>query len=202
MAQTRFNGIVTITNDEVYDLATHQARMADSTNVIKGVNSVTERNALAAAAPGGVLPVPTTVRRMDRAGKPLETWDGSVWLTGAKVALPLFTTNYQADPPRADGIAQQDPSYELVDGRVYLSGVASNKVTITFTGGGEYILGYLPVGYRPAKAEYFSIEVAFTTCRVWVRPDGEIRFMFGSTITNLAAPLAKFSLSGMSFDAA
>lgn len=79
MSQTRFNKIVTITNDEVYDLASHMARMADSANVIIKVASAAERDALAALAPGGVLPTSTTVMRTDLTGHPLEKWDGTKW---------------------------------------------------------------------------------------------------------------------------
>jgi len=79
MSQTRPNKIVTITNDEVYDLATHQARMADSTNVIVPVNTLSERDGLAAQYPGGVLPNPYYVARKDLPGQPIETWDGDAW---------------------------------------------------------------------------------------------------------------------------
>lgn len=78
MAQTRYNKIVTITNDEVYDLATHMARLADSAGVIIKVSSAAERDGLAALA-GGTLPIPTTVMRTDLTGSPLEKWDGTKW---------------------------------------------------------------------------------------------------------------------------
>lgn len=79
MSQTRQNKIVTITNDEVYDLALHQARLADSANVVIRVSSAAERDALTKAA--GL-----TVARLDIPGQPIEIWDGTAWVRqGAKV---------------------------------------------------------------------------------------------------------------------
>lgn len=79
MAQTRPNKMVTITNDEVYDLATHLARLADSAGVVVGVSGASERDGLAALWPGGVLPIPFYVSRKDVPGAPLEIWDGTNW---------------------------------------------------------------------------------------------------------------------------
>ena len=80
MSQTRYNKVVTITNDETYDLAGHMARMADSINPVIRVANQAEREGLAALAPGGVLPIPTTVARADLLGA-LEVWDGTRWVT-------------------------------------------------------------------------------------------------------------------------
>jgi len=80
MSQTRYNRVVTITNDETYDLAGHMARMADSINPVIRVANQAERDGLAALAPGGVLPIPTTVARADLLGA-LEVWDGTRWVT-------------------------------------------------------------------------------------------------------------------------
>lgn len=73
MSSTRQNKAVTITNDEVYDLATHQARLADSLNVVIPVANVTERDSLAKF--DGMV-----VCRRDLPGRPLEQWDGAGWL--------------------------------------------------------------------------------------------------------------------------
>lgn len=78
MAQTRPTKIVTITNDEIYDLATHLARMADSVRAVIHVTNQAERDGLAAAF-GGTLPIPTHVWRMDQDF--LETWNGARWVT-------------------------------------------------------------------------------------------------------------------------
>lgn len=162
------------------------------------VRTVAERDALLKFEGAQAL-------RLDAPGRTVDVVVGGVWSSGgeAKQPIRLVASNYQADPPRdGDALPQEPPSVYRSGRRVHLSGVASNKITISFAGGTEYILGYLDEGYRPAKVEYFVIEVAFVLCRVWVRPDGEIRFMFGSAISNLPAPIGRFTLSGISFDAA
>lgn len=72
MAQTRQNKVVTITNDEQFDLATHLARLADSIDVAIRVSSTAERDALTKY-------LGMSVKRMDLAGMPIETWDGTLW---------------------------------------------------------------------------------------------------------------------------
>lgn len=72
MSQTRPNKMVTITNDEIYDLATHQARLADSANVLVKVNSQAERDALP-VTPGWA------VVRLDLPAAPVQTWNGTKW---------------------------------------------------------------------------------------------------------------------------
>ncbi|MDQ0756064.1 hypothetical protein [Arthrobacter sp. B3I4] len=76
MSQTRPNKIITITNDEVYDLATHQARMADSTNVTVKVGSTAERDAL----PPALLTPGTKVIVTDDTTMPEQKWNGSKWV--------------------------------------------------------------------------------------------------------------------------
>ena len=118
-------------------------------------------------------------------------------------SVPLALTYlYSADPPRADRLAQEAPSAYREGRRVHLSGVASNKVNVEFTGGVEYSLALIPADFRPAKVEYFTIEAAFTMCRVWVRPDGHVYFMFPVKVGPLAPRNWRFSLSGISYAAA
>lgn len=84
MSQTRPNKIVTITNDEVYDLATHQARMADSANVVVRVSSQSERDALPAVDGWCVV-------RLDLPGRPIERYDGAGWKTFLHVEYTYST---------------------------------------------------------------------------------------------------------------
>lgn len=119
------------------------------------------------------------------------------------VKVPLALTYlYTPDPPRADRLTQEAPSAYREGRRVHLSGVASNSATVEFTGGIEYSLALIPAGLRPAKVEYFTIEAAFTICRVWVRPDGHVYFMFPVKVGPLAPRNWRFSLSGISFTVA
>jgi hypothetical protein len=76
MSQVRPTKIVTITNDEIYDLATHQARLADSARVIIPVATTTERDVTLLAAFGGTYPVPTFV---SVANGPAQIWNGTRW---------------------------------------------------------------------------------------------------------------------------
>lgn len=73
MAQTRPNKIVTITNDEAYDLATHLARMADSANVIVNVYSQAEADAITPKYAG------LAVRRLDLGVDAIDVWTGTAW---------------------------------------------------------------------------------------------------------------------------
>lgn len=76
MSQTQPNGVITITNDEVYDLSTHQARLAKSIKSVHSVTDVTARDGLAALY-GGTLPNPTLAYRADL--DCYESWNGTVW---------------------------------------------------------------------------------------------------------------------------
>jgi plastocyanin len=84
MAQTLYNGIVTPTNSDAYNLTADLVTMGQSGITPIPVASVSARNALAAAAPGGTLPVGTMVIRKDQSMF-LETWDGSTWKAGGHV---------------------------------------------------------------------------------------------------------------------
>lgn len=141
--------------------------------------------------------------RLDLPGRPVDVHNGTKWIPGGtpKQTITLQSL-YTTDPPRGDGLAQEPPSCYRAGRRVHLSGVASNTEAILFVGGAEYTLGNLPAGFLPAFPEYFALEVAFTPCRLWVRPDGQIRFMLPNTVGQLSGRVAKFALSGISFDAA
>ena len=141
--------------------------------------------------------------RLDSPGRSIDTVVNGAWVPGGSAKQPITLTSlYTPDPPREDKLAQEPPSYYRAGRRVHLSGVASNTDTIAFSGGTVYGLGSLPPLFRPAYPEYFSLEVAFIPCRLWVRPDGQIYFMFPNAISTLGPRVGKFSLSGISFDAA
>lgn len=77
MPTTRWNKTKTPVNSDAYQLTGDLATMADSTTLTIPVQSQSERDGLAAIAPGGVLPIPTTVWRADLGCT--EVWDGSAW---------------------------------------------------------------------------------------------------------------------------
>jgi hypothetical protein len=70
--QTLDNGVEVFTNGDDYNLADDAAHAFDTTNVVTRVASEVARDAL-------TLYEGRTVRRMDLAGIPLQTWDGAEW---------------------------------------------------------------------------------------------------------------------------
>lgn len=150
--------------------------------------------------PGAAVKLGGVVLRFERQANGVWGWNDRPGQT-AKQAITL-TGLYSPDPPREDKLPQEAPSAYKDGDRVHLSGVASNAVEVLFAGGTEYGLGSVPPGMSPAKVEYFTLESGFTMCRVWVRPDGEIRFMFALKFGPLPARQWKFSLSAISYQAA
>lgn len=151
-------------------------------------------------APGATVYLGTDTWRFRPTGNGVWDWTDRAGET-TKVPLAL-TYLYTPDPPRADRLTQEAPSAYREGRRVHLSGVASNSATVEFTGGIEYSLALIPAGLRPAKVEYFTIEAAFTICRVWVRPDGHVYFMFPVRVGPLTPRNWRFSLSGISYASA
>lgn len=80
MSTSTWNGVTVPTAGDPWQLITDLKNAFDSADMVIPVSSQTVRDGLAALAPGGVLPVPTTVMRTDLAGYPLEVWNGSSWL--------------------------------------------------------------------------------------------------------------------------
>jgi hypothetical protein len=90
MSQTQPNGVITITNDEVYDLSLHQARLAKSIKSVHSCANQTARDGLAALY-GGTLPIPTLVYRVDLDS--YQSWNGTNW--GGPVQYdPIDVTGY------------------------------------------------------------------------------------------------------------
>lgn len=83
-AQTANKATVPVGTDG-WNLTAHLKQAVETTRSIIPVADATERAGLAARFPGGVLPVPTVVWRLDKLR--YETWTGTVWRAG-------FGTNY------------------------------------------------------------------------------------------------------------
>lgn len=87
---TRWNKTKTPAGVDPWNLTPDIGAALDSANVVIPVASATERDGLAATAPGGVLPVPTVVWRTDK--NRLETWNGTVWRAGfGTTYTPIWT---------------------------------------------------------------------------------------------------------------
>lgn len=80
--------MVTITNDEVYDLATHLARMADSSNVAIPVASQAERDTL-------TLKEGLTVIRLDLGGL-IEVYASAAWKGAGSTAITALGSGWSA----------------------------------------------------------------------------------------------------------
>jgi hypothetical protein len=79
MPVTRWNKTRARQNSDAYNDAADCQAEQDSLLVTIPVVSQAERDALAAAAPGGVLPTGAVVRRTDQLGDCIDYWDGAAW---------------------------------------------------------------------------------------------------------------------------
>lgn len=141
MSSTRQNGIITITNDENYDLAGHMARMADSTNVPTIVANQAARDALTAYL--GMI-----VCRLDL-GWVLEIWNGTIWIsngmTNYTAALQGSTTN----PSLGSGTITATAS---VSGKILTGQFAAAFGTGATSGSGSFNVT-LPTAYTYAVVD-------------------------------------------------
>jgi hypothetical protein len=88
-AQT-WNDITTAIGSDGWNVVAHMKGLADTADVVVSVASQAERDGLAALAPGGVLPIPTTVYRTDLGRT--ETWDGVEWAGNVRHAEINYAT--------------------------------------------------------------------------------------------------------------
>ena len=80
MTTTGWNGPTLPTSGDGWNLINHIQTALNTANLNITVSSQVQRDGLAALAPGGVLPVGTTVIRSDLTGLPEEVWTGSSWV--------------------------------------------------------------------------------------------------------------------------
>lgn len=145
MSQTRPTKIVTITNDEIYDLATHQARMADSIRAVIPIAGLTEQNGLAALF-GGTIPLQTVISRLDLGGI-LLIWDGTTWQTQQAYTNWITTdTNWAFGGGLIKTVTVGKTFIQLI-GTMYRQAGGSFTVTV----GSDVSLGpaLIPANWRP-----------------------------------------------------
>jgi hypothetical protein len=145
MSQTRQNKMVCITNDEVYDLATHQARLADSANVVIPVANQAERDVLVPFS--GMV-----AARADTNYNP-EIYTSGGWRTVVETTTPVVT-----DPLWA--FTGQLSRSTGVDGKMTVQlSEAMSRVSGSFTlATASYtvlIPNWIPVGWRPVSTVNF-----------------------------------------------
>lgn len=75
--QTTYNKAIVPAGTDPWNAVPDWKKMLETAGLVFGVATTAERNALAASAPGGVLPIPTLVRNAET-GR-WETWKGTRW---------------------------------------------------------------------------------------------------------------------------
>ena len=88
--QTTWNKATVEAGTDPWNLVPDNKKALETAGLVFGVATNTERNALAASAPGGVLPVPTLVR--NTATGQYESWNGTRWAQAARTELGHTTT--------------------------------------------------------------------------------------------------------------
>lgn len=139
MPSTRQNKMITITNDETYDLQTHMNRLADSTNVVIPVASQAERDALTPIA--GMW-----VARNDRNGD-LEGYNGASWRSA------LETNSVNTADSNWGYVGQLIRAASTTGNYTVNLSERMNRVGTGFTITTTYITfitSYIPSGWRPA----------------------------------------------------
>lgn len=166
MSSTRQNGLVTITNDENYDLANHMARLADSANVVIRVPNQAARDAL-------TLTQGLVVCRLDR-GHVLEIYDGTTWQSNDALAytptLGATTTNPSI------GAGNISAAFSVV-GKNLMGQAIVNFGSGATAGSGAFYLT-LPAGYTYAPVDpripigWFTVGVGTSLISGYLRQGG------------------------------
>lgn len=106
--QTATKATVPVGSDP-YAPTADMKRLSETTRSVISISSPGERAGLPALFPGGVLPIPTVIARMDLGGA-FQLWDGTNWLTPSLRKHAEFTVT--ANPT---GGANWGPTVPVVD---------------------------------------------------------------------------------------
>lgn len=144
-AQT-WNGITTPVGTDGWNPVLHMKGLADTADVIVPVSSVAHRDGLAATAPGGVLPIPTTVVRTDIPGYPIEIWDGATWSRQVQ-SSPFITTDENWE--YGGGLIRtRAQGFTLVQLIGTMKRIGGGNIALSSTT--DILMGtYIPAGWRP-----------------------------------------------------
>lgn len=127
---TTWNGATAPAGTEAWGYAAQVKRALETAGLVIPVANQTARDGLAALAPGGVLPVPTLVFRIDLGT--YETWDGSVW-RGQQHAE--FTTSpNQAPQNTAWGMGNFSPDASLTNDSAFCTVNGVDKLQVRDAG--------------------------------------------------------------------
>lgn len=124
--QTTWNKAEAPAGTEPWGYVTQVKRALDTAGLVFDVASLTERNGLAALAPGGVLPVPTMIFRTDL--QRYESWNGTRWAQPGLTELGRSTTGL-------GGTVAQTPSWSdiLIVNGTSLGGEVTVDYRLTLT---------------------------------------------------------------------
>lgn len=158
-AQT-YNGATVPVGSDGWNPVKHVKEGFETAGLIVSVANEAERDALKDFAPGGVLPVPTTVVRMDVPSYPLEIWDGTTWNRQIQSSTFLTTdTNWQYGGGLIRTHAQGLKIVQLIGTMKRVAGGAIN-----FTSTSDVLMGtYIPSGWRPPVPASAFVPVATGT---------------------------------------
>lgn len=190
--QTLFNGAEVFTNGDPYNLADDVAKAFKSVNTVIRVSSLSERDSLAAAAPGGVLPVPTVVFRTDL--DRTETWNGTEWAGNVRhVEYGFPSASAPNNTPWGPGVGVVDAARSLYPS---FASMSSNDV-VTVNKSGLYTFNwYMNWGgtqgpcffaldkngnHFSAEQKPSAYEHSHTLASVYLSANEQIRFIFVQT---------------------
>lgn len=153
MPQTRPNKVKVPVNSDAWNPTGDLATMADTILNVINVPDQATRDALAATFPGGTLPVPTTVWRVDL--DHTETWNGTEWVGAVRHAEWTFPSqsvpNNAAYGPGIGTIDTTRSQYQSV-----FSQPANDKWTVSKAG--VYSLGWYQNWGGQAGPCFFAID--------------------------------------------
>jgi nucleoid-associated protein YgaU len=204
MPQSTWNKATVPAGTDPYNEIPDTKKALESAGLVFGVGSLTERNGLAAAAPGGVLPSGQTIVRTDTPDGRLERWNGSEWKAGLGTTyVPIWT----GIPDLGTG-GELTGTYWLNGDLVYVEARAKLGAAATFGTTNSVVRCPLPTGlpiagkeflhlgtgtYTPASGQFRNLTVIADAghASVWVASD-PVKTPFEAALS--AAQNSKFEI--------
>jgi len=148
---TTWNKATAPAGTEAWGYTAQVKRGLDTSGLVFQVANATERNGLAALAPGGVLPIPTLIWRADLGT--YETWDGTTWLSLSVVKAGTATTD--GFWTITGGLTKTTTNgLTLVTANLQLTRTTAS-ITINSGSDSNLLVGMIPAGFIPSNNQYF-----------------------------------------------
>lgn len=148
---TTWNKATAPAGTEAWGYTAQVKRGLDTAGLVFEVANATERNGLAALAPGGVLPIPTLIWRVDLGT--YETWDGTTWLSLSVVKAGTAVTD--GNWTITGGLTKTTTNgLTLVTANLQLT---RTNAAINIASGADsaLLVGMIPTGFIPSNNQYF-----------------------------------------------